>query len=211
MATSPPLILTESRPTPHDPNLVTWDGASDPQNPLNWPSWLRWTLITLVSLAAFTSGLASTMFAPAAPALMADFHASNAALGTFVVTIFVLGMATGPIVFGPLFELYGRLPVQHIGNLGLLVMIIACAVSSSFEMMIGFRLAQGIFGAVPLTNGGVLIADLVTQERRGRAMGFYTIGVSLAPVVGPTAGGFLAEARGWRWVFWCLAIVVCAP
>jgi multidrug resistance protein len=205
---SPPLILTESRNALPNPNLVSWDSPDDPENPLNWPSWLRWTLIILVSGAAFTSGLASSMFAPSVPTLMEEFHATNSALGTFVVTIFVLGMAAGPVVFGPMSELYGRLPIQHIGNVGLLVMTIACAVCTTFEMMIGFRLVQGIFGAVPLTNGGALIADMVRQERRGRAMGFYTIGVLLAPVVGPVAGGFLSEAKGWRWNFWLLAILV---
>ncbi|KAF2492864.1 MFS general substrate transporter [Lophium mytilinum] len=204
---SPPIILTESHASRHDPNLVTWDSPEDPQNPLNWPSSTRWTLIVLVSAAAFTSGLASSMFAPAVPTLMEEFNTTNQALGTFVVTIYVLGMAAGPIVFGPFAELYGRMIIQHIGNIGLLVMTIACAVSSSFEMMIGFRLVQGIFGAVPLTNGGALIADMVRQERRGRAMGFYTVGVLLAPVVGPVAGGFLSQAKGWRWTFWLLAIL----
>jgi hypothetical protein len=167
-----------------DANIVTWDGPDDPENPVNWSSLKRWTLITLVSAVTLVAGLSSSIFAPGVPELMTEFSSTNATLGSFVVTIYVLGLATGPIFFAPLSELYGRLPIQHIGNLGFLVWTIACALSTSLDMLIVFRLLQGIFAAVPLTNGGGVIADTVKQEERGFALAMFTFGLLAGPVVG---------------------------
>ncbi|TVY36138.1 Efflux pump [Lachnellula subtilissima] len=187
-------------------NIIDWDGPDDPENPMNWPSSKRWTHIMLVSAANFLTGIASSMFAPGVPALMKEFNSTNSSLASFVVTIFVLGLATGPIVFAPLSEIYGRLYIQHTGLVGFLVFTIACGVSSNLDMLIGFRLLQGIFGSVPLTNAGGVIADMVRQEVRGFAMAMFTFGVLLGPVIGPVSGGFLSAAKGWRWVFWVLAM-----
>jgi multidrug resistance protein len=191
-----------------DSNIVSWDGPDDPEKPTNWPKTFRWTLITLVSSVTFVAGLSSSVFAPGVPALLEEFHTTNSILGTLVVTIYVLGLATGPLVFAPLSELYGRLPVQHVGNFGFLIWTIACALSTNMNMLIGFRLLQGIFAAVPLTNGGGIIADTVRQEERGFALAMFTLGLLAGPVVGPVCGGFLAAAKGWRWAFWLSAILV---
>lgn len=75
-------------------------------------------------------------------------------------------------------------------------------------MLIGMRLLQGVFASVPLTNGGGIIADMVIQEDRGFAMAMFTLGTLLGPVIGPVSGGFLAAAKGWRWVFWLITILV---
>jgi len=189
-------------------NFVTWDSPSDPENPTNFPTWLRWTLIYLVSAITFMAGLSSSMFAPSVPALMKEFGSENQILGSFVVTIFVLGLGSGPFVFAPLSELYGRSSVQHVGSFGFLAFTIACARSTSLEMLIIMRLFQGIFAAVPLTQGGGIIADMVRQEERGFAMAMFTMGTLLGPVVGPVSGSFLGAAMGWRWVFYVIAMAV---
>ena len=115
---------------------------------------------------------------------MEEFNSDNATLGSFVVTIYVLGLATGPIFFAPLSELYGRLPVQHAGNAGFLIFTIACAVATNLDMLIVFRLFQGIFAAVPLTNAGGIIADTVRQEERGFALSMFTFALLGGPVIG---------------------------
>lgn len=191
-----------------DANIVSWDGEADPDNPMNWPSWRRWVLINLVGLITLMAGLSSSMFAPGVPALMVEFHSDNSTLASFVVTVFVLGFATGPLLFAPLSELYGRTIVQHTGCIGFVIFSIACALSTTPNMLIGMRLLQGIFAAVPLTNGGAIVADMVKQEQRGFAMAMLTLGVLMGPVIGPVTGGFLAAAKGWRWVFWLIAIVM---
>ena len=119
---------------------------------------------------------------------MREFNSSNDVLATFVVSIYVLGLGFGPSFFAPLSEIYGRLPVQHVGNIGFLCFTIACALATDLNMLIGFRLVQGIFAAVPLTNGGGIIADMVRQEERGFALSMFTLGLLTGPVIGPLIG-----------------------
>jgi MFS family permease len=54
------------------------------------------------------------MFAPGVPNLMAEFHSTNIELGSFVVSIYVLGFAFGPMALAPLSELYGRMPIVSV-------------------------------------------------------------------------------------------------
>lgn len=56
-----------------------------------------------------------------------------------------------------------------------------------------------------------IVADMVRQEERGFAMAMLTLGVLMGPVIGPVTGGFLAAAKGWRWVFWVISMVVSMP
>jgi multidrug resistance protein len=148
------------------------------------------------------------MFAPGVTQLMLDFHSTSSTLSSFVVSVYVLGFATGPLILAPLAELYGRLYVYHVCNVLFIVFTVACAVSSNLGMLIGFRFLEGCAGSAPLTLGGGTIADLIPQQYRGTAMAMYTLGPVVGPVIGPVAGGYLAEAEGWRWVFWLLGIAV---
>lgn len=203
-----PIETTDSQNEPEDNNRVTWDSDDDPDKPTNWSSTFRWSLISLQCASVFVVGLSSSIFAPGVPQLMQESHSTNEVLSILVVSIYVLGLATGPLWFGPLSELYGRLIIQHVGNVGFIVFTVACAVSPNLNTLIGMRLIQGIFAAVPLTNGGGVIADTVKQEERGLALAMFTLGLLAGPVVGPVVGGFLTAAKGWRWSFWLCAILV---
>lgn len=107
----------------------------------------------------------------------------------------------------PLSEIYGRIIVYHVCNIGFLAFIVGCALAPSLNVLIGFRLLSGIFGSCTLANGGGSIADMIHQEKRGAAMAIFSVGPLLGPVIGPVAGGFLANAKGWRWDFWVVLIV----
>lgn len=139
---------------------------------------------------------------------MEEFHSGNLQLGSFVVSVYVLGYAFGPLIIAPLSELYGRLVIYHTCNLLFVVMTIACAVSTNLNMLIGFRFLEGTFGSCPLTIGGGSIADMIVQEKRGAVMAIWALGPLMGPVIGPVAGGYVTQSIGWRWVFWIIAIVV---
>jgi hypothetical protein len=136
-----------------DSNIVWWDGPDDPQNPLNFSSWLKVLNIGLVSSICFIAPLASSMFAPGVPQLMKEFNSDNVELASFVVSVYVLGFAIGPMVLAPLSEIYGRLVIYHTCNVGFVAFTVACALATDLNMLIGFRLVAGCFGAAALTNG----------------------------------------------------------
>jgi multidrug resistance protein len=189
-----------------DPNIVFWDGPDDPQNPMNWSTTRKWLSIGLVSMITFLTPLGSSSFAPGVPALMDEFHNNSTLLSGFVVSVYVLGFAIGPLAIAPLSEMYGRLPLYHICGVLFAIFNIACAVAGSLTQLIVFRLLAGCFGAAPLALGGGTIADLARPETRATAMAIWTVGPTIGPVIGPVAGGFICMHLGWRWNFYIIAI-----
>lgn len=189
-----------------DPNLVGWDGPDDPQNPMNWPQWRKNVAVAVVSAITFITPLASSMFAPGIKQLMVEFKSTNTELASFVVSIFLLGFAVGPLFLSPASELWGRSIIYNVSNICFVCCTVGCALAPDLNFLIGFRFLSGVFGAAPLTLGGGTIADVIPPQKRGVAMALFAMGPLMGPVVGPVAGGFLAEAEGWRWVFWVIAI-----
>lgn len=150
--------------------------------------------------------LGSSFFAPGVPDVMFEFKESSNTLAAFVVSVYILGFAIGPLIIAPMSELYGRKWIYNICNLLFVVMSIICAVSKNMGMLVAFRFLAGCCGAAPLTIGGGTIADMFPQQERAGAMALWSMGPLLGPVVGPVAAGFLVDAKGWRWVFWVLSI-----
>jgi MFS family permease len=125
-----------------------------------------------------------------------NFSLLAASIGAFHV-VFLLIQSTA-LFIAPLSELYGRNSVYHVSNVLFLVFTIACAVSSSFGMLIGFRFLAGIAGSTAITIGSATIADMFVAQERGAAMAIWAIGGLLGPVVGPIAGSYLGASKGWR-------------
>ncbi len=103
-----------------DANVVFWDGPDDPANPFNWPTWVKVTNCALISTLTFITPLGSSIFAPGVPQLMMEFQSSSDELAAFVVSVYVLGFAFGPMLIAPLSEIYGRMPIYHICNVAFL-------------------------------------------------------------------------------------------
>ena len=110
---------------------------------------------------------------------MQDFHSTDSALSSLLVSIYIVGLAIGPLLLSPLSELYGRAPVMHTANFVFLIATILCAVSVDVAMLIVFRLMMGLACCIPLTLGGGFVADLMIPEKRGTALSLWTIGPML--------------------------------
>ncbi|RJE21054.1 resistance protein [Aspergillus sclerotialis] len=155
--------------------------------------------------------MASTIFAPGVPQVLREFHSDNSALSSFMVSVYVIGFAIGPLVLSPTSEIYGRLPITHASNVVFLIASILCTVAVNMPMLIVFRLVMGFSGCVPVTLGEGLIADLMPVEKRGTSLTIWTIGPLLGPVIGPyrgpVVGGYMAFGAGWRWTLWLEAIL----
>jgi multidrug resistance protein len=140
---------------------------------------------------------------------MSEFGSDNSRLASLVISIYVFGLASGPLVVSPMSELYGRLWAYNVSNVLFIVFTVACAVSSKLGVLIAFRFLAGSAGSAVLNIGGGTVGDLFVREERGKAMTLWTIGALLGPIAGPVAGGFLAQAWGWRSTFWVITIAVC--
>jgi len=148
------------------------------------------------------------MLAPAVQQVMEDFDTTSTLFATFSVSVFVLGFASGPLLLAPLSEMYGRVIVYNITNVGLLGFTIMCALSKTEAMLLAARFLSGFSGVATITIGSGTIADMMPREKRGKAVSVWSVGTILGPMVGPIIGGRVTEVLGWRWMFCILSIAV---
>lgn len=148
------------------------------------------------------------MLAPAVPLVMKEFDTNSETFETFVVSIFVLGFACGPLLLAPLSELYGRMVVYNVTNVLFLAATMLSGFSRNGGMLLFFRFLSGFTGVATITIGSGTIADLMPRDKRGKAVSIWSVGTILGPTIGPIIGGAVTETAGWRWVFWAVSIVV---
>lgn len=146
------------------------------------------------------------MVAPALPQIAEEFHITSIVESQIVLSIFVLAFAVGPLILGPLSEVYGRVTVLQASNVFYLVFNTAAGFSQSKVQMMVFRCLSGLGGSAPLAIGGGVLGDLFKPEERGKAMALYGLGPLLGPSIGPIAGGWIAMKTTWRWMFWAVSI-----
>ncbi|OQE09449.1 hypothetical protein PENVUL_c006G09303 [Penicillium vulpinum] len=205
-------------PTPQpiaNPDVVDWEGPDDPMNPMNWSLRKKVAItITVALLTILTYETASQppfVGTPAASQIVEEFQQpQNEELSAFVVSIYLLGYAFGPMFLAPLSELYGRTIIYHVCNVLYLLLTIACALAPNLPAFMVFRLLAGTAGSAPLSIGAGSLADIIPPKNRGLAMGAWVLGPVLGPVIAPIAGGYLVESKGWRWTFWVLAMLTAA-
>ncbi|KAK7748967.1 hypothetical protein SLS53_000992 [Cytospora paraplurivora] len=194
----------EKEPTPRrlaDPDLVTFD-VDDPHNPKDWSFGKKWAAVAVVSMFTFISPVSSTMTAPALNSIGKELDITSEFEKQLSLSIFVLG----PLLLGPLSELYGRVIVLQLANLFYLFFNLGCGLCHTKAQLIIFRFLAGFGGSAPLAIGGGVLSDLFTAEERGKAMGAYSLAPLLGPAVGPIAGAFISENTSWRWIFYATTI-----
>ncbi|KAL2045924.1 hypothetical protein ABVK25_011945 [Lepraria finkii] len=204
-----------------DSNLIGWEGPDDPQNPQNWPKSKKYLVTVLYSILTFTLTFSSSIFSTATEATSKEFGVSPEVM-TLGTSLIVLGFAVGPMLWGPLSELYGRRPPLFVGYFIFAIFQIPVAVARNVETIMLFRFLQGVFGASTMAVIGGALADFWGPVERGLALGLFTGAVFIGPVAGPIAGGFIVMNHnlGWRWTaymtfilampFWLIAFILCS-
>lgn len=193
-----------------DINLVTWDGPDDIDNPKNWTKKKKWLATLAVSLFTFISPVSSSMIAPALPNVKASLHIKSDFMTELAMSVFILGFAVGPLLLGPLSEIYGRRIVLQASGMFYFAFNLGCGFSQNAGEIIAFRFLSGLGGSAPLGVGGGVLADIWLPQERGKAMALYSLMPLLGPAIGPIAGGFIAQYSSWRWVFYSTSIAAIA-
>ncbi|KAI3318550.1 MFS transporter [Xylariaceae sp. AK1471] len=183
---------------PEDPFLVEFT-PGDANNPFNWSKTKKWLITALATIAVFAVTLTSSAYSSSREQVLKDLNGNNEEYSAGI-SLFVLGFAIGPPLWGPLSELYGRRWLFHI-TLGVLVAFVsATAGCKSIAQLLVFRLLSGTFGASPLTNSGGIISDMFSASERGLAVALFASAPFLGPILGPILGGYVTITAGWRWV-----------
>lgn len=190
--------------------IVSFDGPDDPTNPQNWPLMKKvWTSL-IVAVSALSISLGSAMFSEATAVVSQLFHV-GLTVSTLATSLFVFGFASGPVIWGPLSELYGRRAVMVPSTFGYVCFSFAVATAKDLQTVMLCRFFAGFVGAAPIVVAPASMADMFTAGVRGQAMAVFASVLFGGPMLAPIFGGFTVKnlSLGWRWTSYFSAIVGC--
>ncbi|KAJ4349250.1 hypothetical protein N0V95_004739 [Ascochyta clinopodiicola] len=165
-----------------DPFLVTFSDP-DPTNPKDWPSRLKWSVTDVLSATAFNRIMVATIMAPALSTIAVELHMSHTE-SVMALSIYLLATAFGPLVLGPLSELYGRTKILHVSNVWFLVWNMVCGFAKTKEELIAARFLAGFGASSIFALAGGVLGDVWRPEQRGKSLGVYM----LIPLLGAAVG-----------------------
>ncbi len=171
-------------------------------------------ILFVLSLGVFITALASFVFSPALPTIAGSLHTSLD-LVTWVVTIYILLLATITPLSGKLSDKFGRKKIYIAGVAIFTLGSIACGFSWNIYSLIAFRGMQAI-GAALVLPAAIAEVGTSSKENAGKMMGLLLAMSAFAMIIGPNLGGYLIQNFGWRTIFYfnipigILAIILCA-
>jgi EmrB/QacA subfamily drug resistance transporter len=161
----------------------------------------KWWAFSAVSTGVFMSTLDISIVNISLPRIMGDLDASLSAI-QWVVLAYLLTISSLLLVFGRLADLTGRKRVYVAGFAVFTVGNLLAGFSHSVVELILARALTGVGGAMLQANGAAITAAVFPPEERGKALGLNGTIVAAGLVTGPTVGGLLTDALGWRSVFY---------
>ena len=173
---------------------------------------IRWPLLLVLASLAAVAPVATDLYLPGFPA-MGDALRADASGVQLTLTSFLVGLAFGQLVMGPLSDRFGRRTPLLASAAVCVVAGVVCATAPSLAVLVAARLVQGFAGAGGMVIGRAVITDVVTGTAAARAFTLMLTVGGVAPVLAPLVGGLLAGPVGWRGMLWvvaglCLAMLV---
>lgn len=164
----------------------------DSSNPLLWSAAKKWTMTGLVSSTGLNRIMVSTMMAPALSTIADDLHMNNAE-AVMSLSVYLLATAFGPLLIGPLSEIFGRAPILHATNIWFLIWNIVCGFANSKGTLIAARFLAGSGASAVYVLGSAVLGDVWPKEQRGKTLGIYLVIPLLGAAIGPIFGGFITQ------------------
>jgi EmrB/QacA subfamily drug resistance transporter len=168
--------------------------------PPGWRFDRRWLVLTVVTIGSFITLLDSSIVNVALPGIIDGFH-SSVAVGELVVTIYLVGLAVVIPVSGFLGERFGMKRLYIAVLLAFCLSSGLCALAWSMPALIVFRALQGLGGGMLQPVGMAIMFTVITPLERSRFMVLLGLPILLAPILGPTVGGYLTQFVSWRAIF----------
>ena len=159
-----------------------------------------WVIAVVVALATFMEVLDTTIANVALP-YIAGGLAVSADEASWVITTYLVANAVSLTASSYLAQTLGRKKFYLICVVLFTFSSVMCGLAWDLNSLLVFRILQGLGGGgmVPLSQS--ILADSFPPEKRGQAFALFGLAIVVAPVVGPTLGGFLADNAGWEWCF----------
>ena len=178
-----------------------WIGPDDPENPQNWPLWQRIYHTTVPALYGFVVTFGSSVYTPGYSEVATKFNVSPT-VALLPLSLYVLGLAFGPVLAAPISETRGRKVVYLASAPIAALFTLGAGFSGTFAALTITRFFAGFFGSPVLAVGAGTNVDLWAPVNRAAATAMFLLAPFLGPAIGPAVGGFAAQYKGWRWTQW---------
>jgi DHA1 family bicyclomycin/chloramphenicol resistance-like MFS transporter len=180
------------------------DGSEKPAPPTPAP---RRAPLALLVAVTMTGTVALHIFVPALAAAAVDLRTDAAGVQA-TITVYLIGLAGGQLLYGPLSDRYGRRPVL-IGGLALYLAGLLLAIPApNIATLLVARTMQSLGACSCLVIGRAMVRDVSSREDAARKLAILVTAMTLTPALAPAIGGVVSHAFGWRSVFVLLAVVV---
>ena len=160
-----------------------------------------WLIAVSVMLATFMEVLDTTVVNVSLPHIAGSLSASIDE-ATWALTSYLVANAIILPMTGWLASVFGRKNLLMISVVGFTAASFLCGLAPTLGSLIFFRIVQGATGGALQPLSQAVLLEAFPPHDRGKAMGFWGLGVVVAPILGPVLGGWLTDSYSWRWVFY---------
>lgn len=154
----------------------------------------------VVAIAFFMQMLDGTILNTALPAMAKDLHTNPLQMQSVIIS-YMLTVALVIPASGWLADKFGIKRVFLFAIALFTLGSLACGLSPTLSVIVGFRVVQGIGGALMVPVGRLVVLRAYPREQLVSVLSFITIPGLIGPLIGPTLGGFLVEYASWHWIF----------
>ena len=161
----------------------------------------RWVIAVSVMIATFMEVLDTTVVNVSLPHIAGSLSATIDE-STWVLTSYLVANAIVLPLSGWLANYVGRRRLLMTAVIGFTVASFGCGLAPNLTALVLFRILQGMFGGSLQPLSQAVLLETFPPEERGKAMGFWGLGIVVAPILGPVLGGWLTDSYSWRWVFY---------
>ncbi len=160
-----------------------------------------WIVAIAVMFATFMEVLDTTVVNVSLPHIAGSLSATIDE-STWVLTSYLVANAIVLPLTGWLARHFGRKRLLMTSVTGFTAASLLCGLAPSLSLLVFFRLVQGATGGAMQPLSQAVLLEAFPPQERGKAMGFWGLGIVVAPILGPVLGGWLTDSYSWRWVFY---------
>src|SRR6266478_9894964 len=160
-----------------------------------------WLIAVSVMFATFMEVLDTTVVNVSLPHIAGNLSASIDE-ATWALTSYLVANAIVLPMTGWLASMFGRKRLLMLSVVGFTAASFLCGLAPTLGLLIAFRIMQGATGGALQPLSQAVLLEAFPPQDRGKAMGFWGLGIVVAPILGPVLGGWLTDSYSWRWVFY---------
>lgn len=160
-----------------------------------------WVVAIAVMFGTFMEVLDTTVVNVSLPHIAGSLSATVDE-ATWALTSYLVANAIILPITGWLANFFGRKRLLMMSVTGFTVASFLCGFAPTLPLLIFFRVVQGAAGGALQPLSQAVLLEAFPPDQRGKAMGFWGLGIVVAPILGPVLGGWLTDSYSWRWVFY---------